>query len=89
MANEPRQKPCSRRSLTLCPGNPLAASSSVIKAIPPSKTWPSCWKSGVKNSSDITKMLALGQQVIGWLAGEQTKLTLCCAGLPKNFTALV
>jgi len=34
-------------------------------------------------------MLALGQQVIGWLAGEQTKLTLCCAGLPKNFTALV
>jgi hypothetical protein len=67
----------------------LAASSSVIKAIPPSKTWPSCWKSGVKNSSDITKMLALGQQVIGWLAGEQTKLTLCGAGLPKNFTALV
>jgi hypothetical protein len=43
----------------------------------------------VKNSSDITKMLALGQQVIGWLAGEQTKLTLCGAGLPKNFTALV
>jgi hypothetical protein len=67
----------------------LAASSSVIKAIPPSKTWPSCWKSGVKNSSDITKMLALGQQVIGWLAGEETNRTLCGAGLPKNFTALI
>jgi hypothetical protein len=67
----------------------LAASSSVIKAIPPSKTWPACWNSGVKNSSGITKLLALGQQVIGWLAGEQTNLTLCGAGLPKNFTALV
>jgi hypothetical protein len=43
----------------------------------------------VKNSSGITKLLALGQQVIGWLAGEETNRTLCGAGLPKNFTALI
>ena len=45
--------------------------------------------SGVKTGNDITKLLALGQLVIGWLAGEQTNGTLCGAGLPKNFTALV
>ena len=45
--------------------------------------------SGVKTGNDITKLLALGQLVIGWLAGEQTNGTLFGAGLPKNFTALV
>ena len=40
--------------------------------------------SGVKTGNDITKLLALGQLVIGWLAGEQTNGTLCGAGLPKT-----
>ncbi|NCA00539.1 MAG: hydroxymethylglutaryl-CoA lyase, partial [Betaproteobacteria bacterium] len=31
------------------------------------------------------KLLALRQQVAGWLAGEQTNGTLWRAGLPKNF----
>ena len=30
--------------------------------------------SGVKTGNDITKLLAPGQQVIGWLAGEPTVL---------------
>lgn len=87
MANEPRQKPGLRRSWTLGPGKPLAASSSAIKAMPPSKNWPSCWNSGEKSDNYITKQLALGQQVTEWLAVEQTNGTLCGAGLPKNFKA--
>jgi hydroxymethylglutaryl-CoA lyase len=41
--------------------------------------------SGVKTGIDIPKLLALRQQVAGWLAGEQTHGTLWRAGLPKNF----
>ena len=41
--------------------------------------------SGVKTGIDIPKLLALRQQVAGWLAGEQTNGTLWRAGLPKNF----
>jgi hydroxymethylglutaryl-CoA lyase len=41
--------------------------------------------SGVKTGIDIPKLLALRQQVAGWLVGEQTHGTLWRAGLPKNF----
>jgi hydroxymethylglutaryl-CoA lyase len=41
--------------------------------------------SGVKTGIDIPKLLALRQQVAGWLGGEQTHGTLWRAGLPKNF----
>ena len=41
--------------------------------------------SGVKTGIDIPKLLALRQQVAGWLEGEQTHGTLWRAGLPKNF----
>ncbi len=41
--------------------------------------------SGVKTGIDIPKLLALRQQVAGWLTGEQTNVTLWRAGLPKNF----
>ena len=41
--------------------------------------------SGVRTGIDIPKLLALRQQVAGWLAGEQTHGTLWRAGLPKNF----
>jgi hydroxymethylglutaryl-CoA lyase len=41
--------------------------------------------SGVRTGIDIPKLLALRQQVAGWLAGEQTNGTLWRAGLPKNF----
>ena len=41
--------------------------------------------SGVKTGIDLPKLLALRQQVAGWLAGEQTNGTLWRAGLPKNF----
>ena len=40
---------------------------------------------GVKTGIDIPKLLALRQQVAGWLTGEQTNGTLWRAGLPKNF----
>jgi hydroxymethylglutaryl-CoA lyase len=41
--------------------------------------------SGVKTGIDLPKLLALRQQVAGWLKGEQTHGTLWRAGLPKNF----
>jgi hydroxymethylglutaryl-CoA lyase len=41
--------------------------------------------SGVKTGIDLPKLLALRQQVAGWLEGEQTHGTLWRAGLPKNF----
>jgi hydroxymethylglutaryl-CoA lyase len=41
--------------------------------------------SGVKTGINIPKLLALRQQVAGWLVGEQTHGTLWRAGLPKNF----
>jgi hydroxymethylglutaryl-CoA lyase len=41
--------------------------------------------SGVKTGINIPKLLALRQQVAGWLGGEQTHGTLWRAGLPKNF----
>jgi hydroxymethylglutaryl-CoA lyase len=41
--------------------------------------------SGVKTGIDLPKLLALRQQVAGWLKDEQTHGTLWRAGLPKNF----
>jgi hypothetical protein len=45
--------------------------------------------SGVKTGINTPKLLALGQQVTAWLAGEQANGTLCGAALSKNFKAIV
>lgn len=40
---------------------------------------------GVRTGLDVQALLALRQDVAGWLQGEQTHGTLWRAGLPKNF----
>lgn len=40
---------------------------------------------GVETGVDIDKLLALRQQLVGWLPDTPTHGTLWCAGLPKSF----